>query len=52
MAPLLTAAIAIRYLARNKSLDIPMTFGERIAEFRNRLLARLTGRGSVGSGAP
>ena len=52
LIPLLTAALAIRYLARNKSLDIPMTFGERIGELRGRLLSRLTGRGSVGSGAP
>lgn len=50
--PAITAALAIRYLGRNKSLDIPVTLGERMADLRDRLLARFgrAGSTSVGGG--
>ena len=43
--PIATAALAIRYLGRNKSLDIPVTWGERMTELRDRLLQRLANLG-------
>jgi len=52
LIPLLTSALAIRYLARNKSLDLPVTFGERLGEVRDRLLSRLTRRGATTDGTP
>ncbi|MBN9056017.1 MAG: LPS export ABC transporter permease LptF [Rhizobiales bacterium] len=50
LIPLVTGGLAIRYLARNKSLEIPATLGERLAELRGRLLSRLTGGGSAPAG--
>lgn len=41
LIPLVTAALAVRYLGRNKSLDIPVTWGGRLAELRRRLFSRL-----------
>ncbi|MCD1264196.1 LPS export ABC transporter permease LptF [Shinella sumterensis] len=38
--PLLTAAIAIRYLARNKSLDLPSSAGERLTEVVDKFRSR------------
>ena len=55
LIPIITAALAIRYLGRNKSLDIPVTLGERLADLRDRLLGRSTRAGSAttgGSGKP
>lgn len=54
LIPALTAALAIRYLARNKSLELPATLGDRLAELRDRLFARLkAGAASTGgSGKP
>lgn len=54
LIPLAAAALAIRYLARNKSLDIPATLGDRLKERRDRLLSRLmkTGAPAGGSGTP
>ncbi|GLR49812.1 LPS export ABC transporter permease LptF [Shinella yambaruensis] len=55
LIPIITAALAIRYLRRNKSLDIPATLGERLTDLRERGLARLTRMGSTstgGSGQP
>lgn len=49
LIPLATAALAIRYLGRNKSLDIPVTLGDRLTELRNRLLSRLFGTGPAPS---
>jgi lipopolysaccharide export system permease protein len=48
--PAITAALAIRYLGRNKSLDIPVTLGERMADLRDRLLARFGRAGSTSAG--
>lgn len=48
--PIVTAALAIRYLGRNKSLDIPVTLGERLTDLRSRLLSRFAGPGSTSSG--
>jgi lipopolysaccharide export system permease protein len=50
LIPLLTGALAIRYLARNKSLDLPATLGDRVTELRNRVLARFTKSGPLSSG--
>ncbi|ANH03699.1 MULTISPECIES: LPS export ABC transporter permease LptF [Shinella] len=50
LIPVITAALAIRYLGRNKSLDIPVTLGERLADLRDRLLARFTRAGSPSTG--
>ena len=52
LIPIVTAALAIRYLARNKSLDLPASLGDRIREQRERLLARFakTDRASAGGG--
>jgi len=55
LIPILTAALAIRYLARNKSLDIPATISDRLREQRERLLARFRKAGPAsasGSGKP
>jgi len=55
LIPIITAALAIRYLGRNKSLDIPVTFGDRLTDLRDRLLARLTRAAppsAGGSGTP
>ena len=55
LIPLGTAALAIRYLVRNKSLDISGTLGERLKEQRDWLLARFTKTGTPstgGSGEP
>jgi len=55
LIPLITGALAIRYLGRNKSLDIPVTLGDRLKDLRERLLARFTRAGSTstgGSGKP
>lgn len=50
LIPIAAAALAIRYLGRNKSLDIPVTWSERLTDLRNRLVARLTGNASSGNG--
>jgi lipopolysaccharide export system permease protein len=50
LIPGVTAALAIRYLGRNKSLDIPVTLGERLTEFGNRWRAGPASSG--GSGQP
>jgi lipopolysaccharide export system permease protein len=50
LIPVITAALAIRYLGRNKSLDIPATLGERLKDLRDRLLARVTRAGSASTG--
>ncbi|MDX3927259.1 MAG: LPS export ABC transporter permease LptF [Shinella sp.] len=51
LIPLVTFVMCLRYLSRNKSLDIPMTVGERLTEFRDVLKARLLGRaGQAASG--
>ncbi|WLR93813.1 LPS export ABC transporter permease LptF [Shinella zoogloeoides] len=55
LIPIVTAALAIRYLARNKSLEIPATLGDRVTELRDRLLSRFIKTGSTpagGSGKP
>jgi len=49
--PLLTAAIAIRYLARNKNLDLPSSAGERLTELTEKLRSRFAkGRTLPGGG--
>ena len=50
LIPAITAALAIRYLGRNKSLDIPVTLGERMADLRDRLLARFSRARSTSTG--
>lgn len=50
LIPIVTAALAIRFLGRNKSLDIPVTLGERVTDLRDRLLARFTRAGSTPTG--
>lgn len=55
LIPLVTGGLAIHYLARNKSLDISATLGERLMDLRDRVMARLTKNGAVstgGSGKP
>ncbi|MGD9477067.1 UNVERIFIED_ORG: LPS export ABC transporter permease LptF [Roseateles sp. XES5] len=54
LIPIVTAGLAIRYLARNKSLEIPATLGERLTELRDRILARLRPGAAPtgGSGTP
>lgn len=55
LIPAITAALAIRYLGRNKSLDIPVTLGERLTDLRDRLMTRFSRAGSTpagGSGTP
>lgn len=52
LIPLLTAALAIRYLARNKSLDLPTSLGGRLNELLARLRPRLAKSGiSAGNGS-
>jgi lipopolysaccharide export system permease protein len=50
LIPIVTAALAIRFLGRNKSLDIPVTLGDRVTDLRDRLLARFTRAGSTPTG--
>lgn len=50
LIPIVTAALAIRFLGRNKSLDIPVTLGDRVTDLRDRLLARFTRAGSTRTG--
>ncbi|AOF88371.1 LPS export ABC transporter permease LptF [Sinorhizobium sp. RAC02] len=50
LIPIVTAALAIRFLGRNKSLDIPMTLGERLTDLRDRVLSRFTRAGSTPTG--
>ncbi|KNY18149.1 permease [Shinella sp. SUS2] len=55
LIPAITAALAIRYLGRNKSLDIPVTLGERLTDLRDRLMTRFSRASSTsagGSGTP
>ena len=55
LIPLLTGGMAIHYLARNKSLDISATLGDRLMELRDKVLSRITKNGAVstgGSGKP
>ena len=55
LIPLLTGGMAIHYLARNKSLDISATLGDRLMELRDKVLSRITKNGPVstsGSGKP
>jgi lipopolysaccharide export system permease protein len=54
LIPIVTAALAIRYLGRNKSLDIPVTLGDRLSDLGSRLLARFAKPGSAapGGGGP
>jgi lipopolysaccharide export system permease protein len=54
LIPIVTAALAIRYLGRNKSLDIPVTLGDRLSDLGSRLMARFAKPGSVapGGGGP
>jgi lipopolysaccharide export system permease protein len=55
LIPLVTGGLAIHYLARNKSLDISATLGDRLMDLRDRVMARLTKNGAVstgGSGKP
>lgn len=49
LIPIVTAALAIRYLGRNKSLDIPVTLGERLTDLRTRLFSRFSSPGSTSS---
>lgn len=49
--PIATSALAIRQLARNKSLAIPMTLNNRITDLRDRVLARFAGAASSGGGS-
>jgi lipopolysaccharide export system permease protein len=49
--PIATAALAIRQLARNKSLAIPVTLSNRVTDLRDRVIARFAGAApSGGSG--
>jgi lipopolysaccharide export system permease protein len=50
LIPIVTAALAIRFLGRNKSLDIPVTLGDQVTDLRDRLLARFTRAGSTPTG--
>jgi lipopolysaccharide export system permease protein len=50
LIPIVTAAFAIRFLGRNKSLDIPVTLGDRVTDLRDRLLARFSRAGSTPTG--
>lgn len=50
LIPIVTAALAIRFLGRNKSLDIPVTLGDRVTDLRDRFLARFTRAGSTPTG--
>ncbi len=50
LIPGITAALAIRYLGRNKSLDIPVTLGERLSDLGSRWRAGSASTG--GSGQP
>lgn len=55
LIPIVTAALAIHYLGRNKTLELPVSFGERLSDLRDRLLARFNRTGSTssrGSGNP
>ncbi|WP_421580891.1 LPS export ABC transporter permease LptF [Shinella sp. M31] len=52
LIPIGTAALAIHYLGRNKTLELPVTFGERLTDLRDRLLARFGRTTSGGSGTP
>ena len=55
LIPIVTAVLSIRYLGRNKSLAIPLTAGERMADLRDRIAARFTGRNGAaptGGGGP
>lgn len=50
LIPIVTAALAIRFLGRNKSLDIPVTLGDRVTDLRDRFLARFRRAGSTPTG--
>ncbi|HVH49141.1 MAG TPA: LptF/LptG family permease, partial [Sphingomicrobium sp.] len=50
LIPIVTAALAIRFLGRNKSLDIPVTLGDQVTDLRDRFLARFTRAGSTPTG--
>ena len=50
LIPIITAAMAIRYLGRNKSLEIPVTLGERLTDLASRFTR--PGSTSTGSGQP
>lgn len=52
LIPIATAALAIHHLGRNKTLELPVTFGERLTDLRDRLLARLGRPSSGGSSTP
>nr|WP_314087932.1 LPS export ABC transporter permease LptF [uncultured Shinella sp.] len=52
LIPIGTAALAIHYLGRNKTLELPVTFGERLTDLRDRLLARFGRTTSGGSSTP
>ena len=50
LIPIVTAALAIHYLGRNKTLELPVSYGERLADLRDRVLARLGRAGAASSG--
>ncbi|MXN46953.1 LPS export ABC transporter permease LptF [Shinella kummerowiae] len=50
LIPIVTAALAVRFLGRNKSLDIPVTLGDQVTDLRDRFLARFTRAGSTPTG--
>ncbi|MCP8895689.1 LPS export ABC transporter permease LptF [Shinella daejeonensis] len=41
LIPIVAGALAVRYLGRNKNLDIPVTAAGRLIELRDRITARL-----------
>ncbi|QRM54882.1 LPS export ABC transporter permease LptF [Sinorhizobium sp. BG8] len=50
LLPIAATVICIRCLQGNKSLDIPMSLGERIGELRKTIVERLSGRSGTASG--
>lgn len=52
LIPIATAALAIHHLGRNKTLELPVSFGERLTDLRDRLLARFGRPTSGGSSTP
>ncbi len=52
LIPIATGALAIHHLGRNKTLELPVSFGERLTDLRDRLLARLNRSASGRSSNP
>ncbi|MCJ8053520.1 LPS export ABC transporter permease LptF [Shinella curvata] len=50
LVPIATAALAIHHLGRNKTLELPVSFGERLTDLRDRVLARLNRGNQASSG--